>query len=219
MRAYQLIPEYEQGSPESEEIQRVLQRAGYQQLGTGEDAIAWTRKDGPVVKILMPTSPGRRRRALDSFLMFYQLTQKHPSPHWPRFYEMQDERGRMSHFADFRMGDKTYTQIALERLLPLDLLEQAMINSMGAAVTEPGIGYKTWLRDWFMQDYDIPQSWLEENDRLRQLPGLYQAMRRAHAVMRRSGNASQRYVFDIHGDNVMRRRDGTYVITDPYIHW
>jgi hypothetical protein len=46
-----------------------------------------------------------------------------------------------------------------------------------------------------------------------QLPSLWAAMQMAY---RKTGG---NYAWDLHGGNAMKRRDGTIVITDPFIRW
>jgi hypothetical protein len=46
-----------------------------------------------------------------------------------------------------------------------------------------------------------------------QLPTLWAAMETAY------GKTGGNYVWDLHGGNAMKRKDGTIVITDPFIRW
>ena len=205
-----LIPEYETGTARSSKIEQVMRRAGYGFLGGGAEATAWSHPSLPrVIKIIMPDSwRGDTGLAMTTFQRFLKLTQSHPSPHWPRYYTERDEQGRESVFAKFRVGDRQYMQISMERLEPLMADEQEMIELMSEAVAD-GSDLEHFM-DWEGWG-DDPRGWIDENRR--QLPSLWKAMRAAHR------KTNWDYDWDLHGGNVMRRADGTYVIIDPWISW
>lgn len=202
-----LIPEYETGTPRSSKIEQVMRQAGYGFLGGGAEATVWSHPRLPrVIKIIMPDDwRGDNRVAMATFQRFLKLTQSYPSPHWPRFHEMQDEHGRSSVFAKFRVGDRQYMQIAMERLEPLTADEQEIIEIMSEDVAQ---GRSV---EHFTGWGDDSNKWIDENRW--QLPSLWKAMRAAHR------KTNWDYDWDLHGGNVMRRQDGTYVIIDPWIRW
>jgi hypothetical protein len=203
----QPVQEYEQGTQRSREIEQVLTQAGYTMLGGGADATAWAKDDGRVIKIIMSEGDSNKP-AMKTFKRFLKLTQARPSPHWPRFLPMRDEQGRSSVFAKFRIGNRNYLQIAMEQLEDLYHEEGEMIETMSAYIQDNrtlGQFLKSIGR------FDITRDWVEENKK--QIPGLWQAMKDAYS------KANWDYEWDLHGGNVMRRADGTYVITDPWIRW
>lgn len=208
MRVHQIIPEYEQDTGRSREIQQTLRQAGYRRLGGGAEATAWARDAGQVIKIIMPDDASDAQASMRTFQDFYRMTQRNPSPHWPRFYEMQDERGRSSVFARFKIQGRPYMQIAMERLRPLDTIEAAVVGMLSNHVRRR----KNWAQVWTRLSTSSSERVREVADRHRdQLESLFQAIKLSRAQGRTLG-----YGWDLHPGNVMRRRDGTFVITDPW---
>jgi hypothetical protein len=204
------VSEYERDTPRAEKIQRTLSRAGYRMLGGGAEATAWGREDGPVIKVIMPSEGSGTDLAMKSFLRFYKLTRKKPSPHWPRFQALRDEAGRVSDFAEFTIDGKKYVQIGVERLAELSFGESQIIEDMAMAI-EQGRSLKHWAKaymDSYREDFPRDIQALES-----QLPTLWAAMETAY------GKTGGNYVWDLHGGNAMKRQDGTIVITDPFIRW
>ena len=205
-----LVQEYEQGTFSAQKIQQTLTRAGYRRLGGGVESTAWGRADGPVIKVIMPNEGMNTDKAMKSFLRFYRLTKKRPSKHWPRFQALRDEAGRVSDFAEFTIDGKKYVQISMERLAELSPGESLIIEDMADSLAQ-GQSLKKWaFRN--MDDYreQLPQDIQALEP---QLPSLWAAMQVAY---RKTGGD---YVWDLHGGNAMKRRDGTIVITDPFIRW
>jgi hypothetical protein len=203
-----LVQEYEQGTPRAREINQTLTQAGYRRLGGGVDAAAWRRDDDTVIKIIMPETSDSRP-AMKTFKRFFRLTQARPSPHWPRYRTMRDETGQESVFAKFEIQGRTYLQIAMERLYRLNNIDHAMIQDMSDTI-ERGRSFQDWQAS--NQDvYDAEEHWLKKNQQ--QLPGLWAAMRAAYK------QSDRKYEWDLHAGNVMKRRDGTFVITDPWIRF
>jgi len=204
------VTEYERDTPRAEKIQQTLTRAGYRMLGGGAEATAWGREDGPVIKVIMPSEGSGTDLAMKSFLRFYKLTRKKPSLHWPRFQALRDEAGRVSDFAEFTIDGKKYVQIGVERLAELSYGESEIIEDMANSIQQ-GWSLEKWAfryMDWYKQEY--PQ---EIRALKSQLPTLWAAMKTAY------GKTGGNYLWDLHGGNAMKRRDGTIVITDPFIRW
>jgi len=189
-----LVQEYEQGTPSAREINQTLTQAGYRRLGGGVDAAAWRRDDDTVMK---------------TFKRFFRLTQARPSPHWPRYRTMRDETGQESVFAKFEIQGRTYLQIAMERLYRLNNIDHAMIQDMSDTI-ERGRSFQDWQAS-NQDEWHTVESWLKKNQQ--QLPGLWAAMRAAYK------QSDRKYEWDLHAGNVMKRRDGTFVITDPWIRF
>ena len=210
MRAQQFIPEYERGTDRSRDIERTLRSLGYRRLGGGVESSVWSREAGQVIKIIMPDQTGPDT-AMQTFRDFYRLTKKVPSPHWPKFYNMQDQTGRTSEFARFLIQGRPYMQIAMERLTGIESVEAYVVVLMGRAVKQ-GKSWSQVQRHLTRNHSDRVKDYVRENQQ--QLPDLYSAMIVAHQQGKRLG-----YVWDLHQGNVMKRRDGTYVITDPWIRW
>ena len=210
MRAQQFIPEYERGTDRSRDIERTLRSLGYRRLGGGVESSVWSREAGQVIKIIMPDQTGPDT-AMQTFQDFYRLTKKVSSPHWPKFYNMQDQTGRASEFARFLIQGRPYMQIAMERLTGIESVEAYVVVLMGRAVKQ-GKSWSQVQRHLTRNHSDRVKDYVRENQQ--QLPDLYSAMIVAHQQGKRLG-----YVWDLHQGNVMKRSDGTLVITDPWIRW
>lgn len=207
MRAQQFIPEYERGTASAKEIHQILHQAGYRKLGGGAEATAWARDQGRVVKIIMPDDTSDAQAAMRTFQDFYSMTQRYPSPHWPRFYEMQDEAGRSSVFTRFKIQGRPYMQIAMERLRPLDTIESAIVRILVDFSRRHGPDAA-----WKRLSTSPSERVREVADRYRdQIEGLVQAIKLSRAQGR-----TLKYGWDLHPGNVMKRRNGTFVITDPW---
>lgn len=204
---FEPVQEYEQGTRRAEDIEKRLTRLGYTMLGGGADATAWAKDDGRVIKIIMSDGDSNKP-AMKTFRRFLKLTRSRPSPHWPRFLPMQDEQGQSSVFAKFRIGDRNYLQIAMEQLEDLHHEEGEIIEMMSAYIQD-NRDLGQFLRG--LEKYQYARDWVKQNKN--QIPGLWQAMKDAYS------KANWDYEWDLHGGNVMKRSDGTYVITDPWIRW
>jgi hypothetical protein len=206
----QAIREYEQGTPRARKIERTLTGAGYRRLGGGVESAAWAREDGPVIKVIMPSERSSTDLAMKSFLRFYRLTKKQPSPHWPRFQSMRDEAGRVSDFAEFKIDGGSYVQIAMERLYELNDGEALMVESIARNIAQ-GRSLKQWAKKpmpFYEKEFPRQLKGIRP-----QLPTLWAAMETAY------GKTGGSYVWDMHSGNAMKRQDGTIVITDPFIRW
>jgi hypothetical protein len=217
MRAQEFTPvvqEYEQGTPSARKIQRTLTGAGYRRLGGGVESAVWGKsgveQGRPVFKIIMPGLGSSTDLAMKSFLRFYRLTKQRASPHWPVWIPQTDEAGRESDYAVFWIDGEKYVQISMERLAELSPGESLIIEDMADSLAQ-GHSLKKWVfrnmdeaRERFPQDIQALEP---------QLSSLWAAMQVAY---RKTGGD---YVWDLHGGNAMKRRDGTIVITDPFIRW
>ena len=151
--------------------------------------------------------------AMQSFKRFYKLTKKYPSKHWPIFYSMKDENGIASEFAKFRIGNRKYMQIAIERLQELTPREGELVEEMSSLIAN-----ETSYKEFVEQELPAIKKFNPPTYKIAQainpqLPTLWTAMEMAYK------QSSHRYEWDLHGDNVMKRTDGTFVITDPFIQW
>ena len=217
MRAQEFTPlvqEYEQGTFSARKIQRTLTGAGYRRLGGGVESAVWGKsgveQGRPVFKIIMPGLASSTDLAMKSFLRFYRLTKQRPSPHWPVWISQTDEAGQESDYAVFWIDGKKYVQISMERLAELSPGESLIIEDMADSLAQ-GWSLKKWTSqsmDYYREQFPQAIQALEP-----QLPGLWAAMQMAY---RKTGGD---YVWDLHGGNAMKRRDGTIVITDPFIRW
>lgn len=212
------LNEYEQGTDNSKHIFAKLQQLGYTKLGSGVDATVWAKEEGYVIKILMPSK--LRQESDNAFLFFYGICKDNTqNPHLPRFIDI----GGAGHSV-FEINGTPYRQIAMERLQPItnDSIEEAMVWSLSDIVEN---GCTSWKGA--VHELDTPEFWEHFPGRLtfEQIkPVLRDAtsMEIYHnlfATMRdlyREGESAG-FHWDSHTENVMQRKDGTLVITDPYL--
>ena len=216
------LTEYEQGTPASDKIISRLKSLGYEQLGGGFDATVWSKDAGSVVKILMPSRaiPGRASDADRGFLTFYEFCQQNDSPNLPKFVDIGG-----AHHTVFEIDGIPYRQIAMERLTPLtpNSFESYMIDML-ASLAKIGAPWGN-IVDMLKK----PSTWASTDvGAYRSMPGmikqkfadpvtykhwgmLYITIGRLYKTGLKAGLG-----WDLHGDNVMQRADGTVVITDPY---
>ncbi len=220
MRYHELAQEAEEGTKEAAEITQTLKKAGYKMLGSGADASVWTKDAGKVIKIIMPDEGEDRTVAANIFYKFYEFVQQYKQyENLPRFYEIQGK-----HHATFNLGGKEYIQISMEQLYPIP--EGSLEESLVWVLSD----FATKNMDW-NQVYEkllYPDSWryyaepppLEEVieyiqswDKTEKAKWgvLYSLMR----VLYNTGNINK-FGWDLHTANVMKRADGTIVIIDPW---
>lgn len=216
------LTEYEQGTPASDKIIAKLKSLGYEQLGGGLDATVWSKDAGSVIKILMPsrTIPGRVSDAERGFLTFYEFCQQQDSPNLPKFVDIGG-----AHHTVFEIDGIPYRQIAMERLKPLtpNSFESYMIGMLAdlAKMGAPWSNIVNILKrpsTWESTDViayrsmpDMVKRKFADPDAYKHWGMLYITIGRLYRAGLKAGLG-----WDLHGENVMQRNDGTVVITDPY---
>lgn len=223
MRAQEFVTEYERDTDNSKQIFAKLRSLGYELLGDGADATVWTKDEGHVIKILMPsrTIPMTAINAELGFLTFYQFCQANKSvPNLPRFVNVGGQ-----HHTVFELNGVPYRQIAMEQLIPLkqDSFDEAIVwvlsdfakmrapwNNIVEFLIKPDIwkGLKSPIAP------NMPQLVSEkfaDPAVSKQYGILYQTMGKLNHIGLKAGLG-----WDLHTENVMQRRDGTLVIVDPY---
>ena len=220
MRAQEFVTEYERDTSSSKQIFAKLQQLGYTKLGDGQDATVWSKDEGTVIKILMP-SDLKADYADKNFLTFYNFCQQHTDlPNLPKFIDVGG-----AHHTAFEIDGRPYRQIAMERLQPIKngTFEEAMVwilSDLAATrapwkvVVEKLLDAKEWNADGSGIMSRMPELIraklnderfnAEYNMLLLTMQMLYMAGQKASLG------------WDLHTENVMQRRDGTLVIVDPY---
>lgn len=223
MRYQELTQEAETGTKEAKQIASTLKNAGYKRLGSGVDATVWMKDAGTVIKIIMPEEGEDRELAANIFYKFYQFCKDNPQyENLPKFIDI----GGQGH-ASFKIGDKEYIQIAMEELYPIKSfgiegdIVQVMADS--AAKKESWDAVKQQLSDPISLKNDIKSrtpnktaNYIKSLDKtgLAKLQVLYQLM----VVLYHTGRINK-FGWDLHLGNVMQRKDGTLVITDPWFSY
>lgn len=225
MRYNEITHEAETKTPESKQIVSTLKKAGYKELGSGADATVWMKDAGTVIKIIMPSDSEDKTVAANVFYKFYDfVSQNQQYENLPRFVKIGGE-----HHAKFNIGGKEYIQIAMEQLYPIveDGIQGDIVNvfSDGAAKK---LTWKKVLNNLTNVDYLEKNASVTPNQakelveyikrlgkiELAKLQILYQLM----VVLYHTGRINK-FGWDLHVGNVMRRKDGTMVITDPWFSY
>lgn len=215
------LDEYESGTENSKAIFKKLEKLGYARIGSGQDATVWSKDDGHVIKILMPsrTIPSNVSTAERGFLTFYNFCQQNKNlPNLPKFIDI----GGQNHSV-FEINGTPYRQIAMEKLQHMEEEEfpyyltwmlsdlaktRAPWNNIVNMMKKPD----TWSTDPSMSHMpQLVSEKLADPVLYKQYGILYLTMGRLYDTGLRAGLG-----WDLHTDNIMERQDGTLVIVDPF---
>ena len=210
------IQEYNADSDASKQIVAKLKQLGYTLLGSGADATVWTKDEGSVIKILMPSD---YTSADDAFLLFYEFCQKHKSPFLPKFINIGG-----AHHTVFELNGEQYRQIAMEKLTPLP--SGSFMEKMVWALSDlAAVPFMKWTNvrqqaksNEFWQDFPTKGDHASEvaqqfaNPQVeKQYASLFSIMQQLWQIGQQHGHG-----WDLHTENVMVRGN-IPVITDPYL--
>jgi hypothetical protein len=221
MRYNELTQEAERNTRSAKEIEKTLKKAGYKRLGTGADATAWMKDQGTVIKIIMPDLDEDRSAAANIFYKFYEFCQQNSQyENLPKFIDIGGK-----HHAEFNIGGRDYIQIAMEQLYPIDEygIEGDIVNIFSDRATKKeqwdGVKRKLFDINYISKDSDNPEKTLQyikslDNIGWAKLQILYQLM----VILYHTGRINK-FGWDLHTGNVMKRKDGTMVITDPWFSY
>jgi hypothetical protein len=206
-------------------IDQTLRSAGYTELGSGADASVWTKDAGTVIKIIVPEDEGTLSQAAETFKKFYEFCMKHQQVEClPKFIKIQGQ-----HYTEFEIQGQTYLQIAMEQLYPLTngSLEEGIVWLFSHYATQntpweqinkelgSDQGWELYVRDYEnIQARTLASTWTKLNKRKKaELALLYTVM----VLLFKTGQINK-LGWDLHTENVMKRRDGTLVIIDPWFN-
>lgn len=219
------VEEAEQGTPEAFKIITTLKNAGYNQIGSGQDATVWIKDAGRVLKIIMPSS-GDITQAAFTFKKFYEFCVKHQYLSClPKFIPIQGQA-----YAEFTLGDKRYMQISMEQLnkIPRNTMDEGVVWFFSEYVSD-GL---SWLE--VKKRLESHEIWRVYNGNLRYAVNLanewtrmtvhgenpkkyaeYELLYEVMKLLYKTGKINKMY-WDLHTENAMLRDDGTIVIIDPW---
>jgi hypothetical protein len=221
------LDEEDDYSIEAREIDKKLKAAGYKKIGAGAEAAVYIRDQGSVIKILMPDLEDMKDLNKDfynaekTFLNFYNFVKKNKgNPFLPQFIPIQGKD-----YARFKIGDRTFLQISMEQLYPYKKngLEEAIIwafsefaaTKMSWSEVEDTMGDPETFEYFGDNSNRFAKVWqtiaMTDKNKLQYYQLLYETM----ATLYKYGRANN-MGWDLHTENVMRRKDGTLVITDPF---
>ena len=217
MRVNEFVTEAEADTQNSRQLAKEFRQLGYSQIGSGADATVWARDDSHVIKILMPEDAGSRAEQI--FRKFYEFSMAHQDLACvPRFNEVNT----------IDINGKDYTQIEMERLAPIepDTFMEGIVWLLSDYVTEqtpwPTIERELAMPDtWeiYSPNYAnaLAKTWqsLLENPAGRKTYAMYRQLYNVMKLLFTTGTINK-FGWDLHTANVMRRNNGQPVIIDPW---
>jgi hypothetical protein len=211
------VAEAETATQNSRQLAKEFRQLGYSQIGSGADATVWAKDDSHVIKILMPEDADSRAEQI--FRKFYEFSMAHQDLACvPRFNEVNT----------IDINGKEYTQIEMERLAPIEkgtfmegvvwllsdyVAEQTPWPTIESELAMPS----TW--EIYNPNYanTLAQTWqsLLENPAGRKTYAMYRQLYNVMKLLFTTGTINK-FGWDLHTANVMRRNNGQPVIIDPW---
>ena len=196
------------------DLKKQLSANGYKSIGKGVDAIVFAKKDSPdVVKYLIGDRDRETNIAAGGFLAFAEFCKTVKSPHLPKFSEIKT----------IKIGNEEIYQVSMERLHKLteDELDVAWTMARYAEnngtfedvvkdIEETGSKALPQYQDQVVRQRTIHLKILNKNK------SVFVLMQQ---LAKHAGSIKGLSLDLIHetGYNIMRRRDGTWVIIDPFV--
>ena len=187
-------------------INAALKKAGYKFIGSGYDAQVWMKDEGTVVKILMPES--QENEAIESFKTFYKFVKANSSPNLPVFKKVDGRE-----VFKFSIKGKPFMQFGMEQLHPIkkNSLDEWVVWIM-ADLSAKGMGWNEAKDSMMSEKGKFAKQFAAQNDsKMNEYMSVYNTLLKLYKVGMKKG-----YGWDPHTENVMQRKDGTLVITDPW---
>ena len=205
-------------------IQDYLEQRGYRLLGKGVDQMAFAEPDtGLILKVFGTQCTGseanpRLSQDQQMFRLYAGFCERNRgNPFLPRIH------GYETFVYPTQWGKRTqrclYLQIRTEPLQHYTGIERDVLNDMSNAVRD-NVTWDQYYSDMEYQTDDDAQEWYapawnrmtNSPEKIKMWGEFYRTMRTLYEIGSRQG-----YAWDLHGDNVMRRSDGTPVIVDPWV--
>jgi hypothetical protein len=213
MKCSDLIKEYK--DPRTlRELKSQLSQAGYKSIGKGADAIVFAKKTDPnVIKVLIGEKDSHTDSAAKGFLAFVKFCRSLSSPHLPKFGEI----------SQIQVGSEVMHQVILERLYNLTEDEKDVVWFMAQAVAN----HRPWESIMERIHSHGAEADAEYQAQVQAEKAKYLKIVQKHqdvfVVMQKlhdHANILKTVSMDLlndEGQNIMKRKDGTWVITDPYV--
>lgn len=205
---------------------RYLTRKGYRFLGQGIDQAAFLEPGtGHVLKVFGTQCLDNHLSEDQEMFKTYAeyCTRNHRNPHLPRIYGWETFMFPTDISSGVSMSKKTpklnclYLQIRTE---PLNHVSNQLFHIYEAMSGEVE-SEKTW-KEFVEEMYQGDVSYDSLSRRFQQMTTDDQSMRRMERLYKTMQNLyyfgqQEGYSWDLHGNNIMQRADGTPVITDPWV--
>jgi len=198
MRITEII--FEDGNILKPETEQYMASRGYRHLASGSSGDIWVKDDKSVTKIVQS---GFGQSPLNSFVSY--VLHNPNNPHLPKLFPINGKPVN-----EFSIGNHKYYEVALEKLQPLSLEAQTIVNAISSISSS---GVRTPGPQWYESlrlklkglTKQLPQPLLD------QLPSFLQTARGLYNAAKKGGIG-----WDMGTGNVMQRADGTLVINDPF---
>jgi hypothetical protein len=215
------IREAEHHTKASGAINRMFSEMGYKKLGSGAEAAVWAKDDESVIKVIMPEDRDGMDAAAKTFYTFYEFCSKNSDQsNLPRFVEIT----KNGHHKTFEVDGKEYIMIGIERLQPIKegSMSQALVWIMSDLVSKGynwERAYKEMIKPSTWKFWDPPPTSKEVVKFLKGVDGMtyvkFDVLYTLMLLLYKRGKINK-LGWDLHTENVMERKDGTLVITDPW---
>ena len=213
MKCSDLIKEYKDPCTVKEKKYQ-LSQAGYKSIGKGADAIVFAKKTDPnVIKVLIGDRDTNTDIAAKGFLAFVKFCRALSSPHLPKFGEI----------SQIQVGSEVMHQVILERLYNLTEDEKDVVWFMAQAVANdlPWESIMERIHSHGAKAHEEYQAKVQaEKAKYLKIAqkhrSVFEIMQKLHDHANILKTVSMDLLSD-EGQNIMKRKDGTWVITDPYV--
>ena len=190
-------------------IEKSLRNAGYKKLGSGIDSLVFMKDEGTVVKIIMNDLDPQA--GINRMNTFYKFAKKNPQlENLPRFKKSDGRE-----FFKFSLGGIPFMQFSMEQLTPIKKgsLEEWVVWWLSGEVDKNWkLAYDSLTNTRLSQHKEFRKQFKnlppEEVEKYRKF---YETFRLLYKIGKKNG-----WGWDAHTENVMKRSDGTLVITDPW---
>ena len=216
MRANDFLTEDSQRDQMYDQVATKLEKAGYTELGSGAEAIVWTKDSGSVIKIILPEDE-TNNQAVNTFKLFVDFCISNSKySNLPRIKQIEDTSTKF-------LKELGLTFVTMERLQPIKngSFEEAMIWILSDLSANNITWNQAWRqindeRTWESYSEMAPESILRILDDLDPKDKLeYEILFKLMTVLYHKGRINK-MGWDLHTENVMQRSDGTLVIVDPW---
>jgi hypothetical protein len=213
MKINQIVTEESHIDPD---IIAALKKKGYKSKGRGDDAVAFVEPGtGQILKIF-GTGDGAdvTKKAGQQQTNFNQHQKM--AIYWAKYCAANSGNKFLPKFSgieSFHWGSAVYLQIRQERLYDLEKDQKRTIESM-AMQARRKVPFDTMDQKYTNNHYaDTRAAWKQIKDKIdnKDLRLFYQTMIDIANI-----GDQKNWAYDLHGDNIMMRRDGTPVILDPW---
>lgn len=179
---------------------RELKRIGYKKIGQGVDAMVFRKDTTHVIKFIFPRLIRDLPESNKIFLYFYEFCKNNPSKNLPKFSSVNE----------IEIDGEDFLQISMEHLYPLDSGSDDESIVWGLSyLAENNTAWEDVKKQ--LSSYDFWHNVKKPNlENLENYKNLYLDM------IKLNNNLPKGAYSDIHTENVMKRSDGTLVITDPW---